>query len=59
MSTILTKESLGYKDAETNDDARVRANINRYGSRISSGGELRNLLASNDPIRELGRLGKA
>ena len=34
MSTILTKESLGYKDAEISDGTRVRADIDRGSNRI-------------------------
>jgi hypothetical protein len=32
VSIILTRESFGYKPAETNDGARARININREGS---------------------------
>lgn len=34
VSTILTEESFGYKDAETSDGTRVRADIDKRGSRI-------------------------
>lgn len=34
VSTILTKESFGYKDAETSDDPRVRADIDKANNRI-------------------------
>lgn len=33
VSIILTRESFGYKDAETSD-GRVRANIDKWGSHI-------------------------
>jgi hypothetical protein len=34
VSTILTKESFGYKDAETSDGTRVKVDIDKRGSRI-------------------------
>jgi hypothetical protein len=34
VSTILTEESFGYKDAETSDGTRVKADIDKRGSRI-------------------------
>ena len=34
VSTILTKESFGYKDAETSDGPRVRADIDKANNRI-------------------------
>ena len=34
VSTILTKESFGYKDAEANNGMRVRADIDKRGSHI-------------------------
>lgn len=34
VSIILTKESFGYKDAETSDGTRVRTDTNRGSNRI-------------------------
>jgi hypothetical protein len=34
VSTILTKESFEYKDAETSDGTKVRSNIDKGSSRI-------------------------
>jgi hypothetical protein len=51
VSTILTKEFFGYKDAETSGNTRIRANIDRLNSRILSGGNVDIRPISNESIQ--------